>query len=76
MIFQYTIKYKFQKGQVQQEKGLVKKYLINGQTKEEVKDLKHIGWGISVGENNNECAENFPKCNKLNGQKNSILAKQ
>lgn len=43
--------------------------LINGQTKEKVKDFKHIGWGISVRENNNDWAENFPKCNTLNEKK-------
>ena len=48
--------------------------LTNGQTTGQVKDFKHIGWGISVRENNNDWAENFAKCN--NGTKNSILAKQ
>jgi len=43
--------------------------LTNGQTTEQVKDFKHIGWGISVRENNNDWAENFAKCNHLNGTK-------
>lgn len=50
--------------------------LINGQTTEQVKDMKHIGWGIPVRENKNDWAENFAKSNHLNGTKNSILAKQ